>query len=77
MDFRLYLKPINDIEVKLGLCKSNFMWKFLAKNYEDISEKVSDVYGEDVPEEIQQALTRVRAKLVEKKGELPREDLIV
>ena len=77
MDIRIFMKAINDIDVKLMLCKSNFQWKLLAEKYEEASRKIEEFYGEKVPTELQDALGRVRLQLVEKKGQLPPEDLLV
>ncbi|HOW50586.1 MAG TPA: hypothetical protein PLV42_00930 [bacterium] len=77
MDIRIFMKAINDIDVKLMLCKSNFQWKLLAEKYEESSRKIEEFYGEKVPTELQDALGRVRLQLVEKKGQLPPEDLLV
>jgi len=77
MNVKIFLKSIQDIDIKLMFCKSNFQWKLLAGKYEDAKEKVEDFYEDDVPEEIAIALETVKQKLVEKKGELPLEDLLV
>ncbi len=77
MEQRIFLKSLNDIDIKLMLCKSNFMWKLLAEKYEQAETNIRAFYGENLPSDISDALGRVRIKLVEKKGELPPEDLLV
>lgn len=77
MEFRIFMKSLNDIDVKLMLCKSNFQWKLLAEKYEEASQKIAAFYGEKVPKELTDALGRVRMQLVERKGKLPPEDILV
>lgn len=77
MERRIFLKELNDIDVKLMLCKSNFQWKLLAEKYSQAEEKIKNFYGEDIPEEVSANLQAVREKLVEKKAELPEEDLVI
>lgn len=77
MEFRIFMKSLNDIDVKLMLCKSNFQWKLLAEKYEEASRKIEAFYGENMPSELVDALGRVRLQLVEKKGQLPPEDILV
>ncbi len=77
MEFRIFMKSLNDIDVKLMLCKSNFQWKLLAEKYEEASQKIDAFYGEKVPKELTDALGRVRMQLVERKGKLPPEDILV
>lgn len=77
MEFRIFMKSLNDIDVKLMLCKSNFQWKLLAEKYDEASQKIEAFYGEKVPAELVEALGRVRLQLVEKKGKLPPEDILV
>ncbi len=77
IEMKIQLKNLNDIDVKLMLCKSNFQWKLLAEKYEETTKDIEKVYGENMPKEIEDTIIRVRAKLVEKKTELPPEDLLV
>jgi len=72
LNTRILLKSINDIEIKLMFCKTAFEWNLFAEKYEQISEKIKDFYSEeDLPEEIESAMSRTRDALVIKKGELP------
>lgn len=77
IDAKIHLKNLNDIDIKLMLCKSNFQWKLLAQKYEETAEDIKKTYEQGLPSEIEETLARVRAKLVEKKTELPPEDLLV
>ncbi len=69
-------KNLTDIEIKIELCKTNFQWKILAQKFEDILEQI-EKEKEDLPQEILDLKDKVRQNLVEKKGELPDEDLVV
>lgn len=76
LDNRILLKSLNDIDVKLMLCKTNFEWELLAKKYEAVEKDVKNFFkGKKVPADIKIALDTARASLVKKKGELPPEDL--
>ncbi len=77
MDARIFLKMLNDIDVKIMLCKSNFQWKLLAEKYEEAVQRIEGFYGQTIPSDIAGTMARVRAQLVEKKGQLPPEDLLV
>jgi hypothetical protein len=77
MEQKIFLKSLSDIEIKLGMCKTNFQWKLLAKQFEHANGKIEEFYSEDIPREIQDKITSVRESLVEKKGQLPAEDLII
>lgn len=77
MDARIFLKMLNDIDIKIMLCKSNFQWKLLAEKYEEAVKKIEEFYGDTIPTDISGTMARVRAQLVEKKGLLPPEDLLV
>ena len=77
MDIRIFMKMLNDIDIKLMLCKSNFQWKLLAEKYEEATRQIGAFYGEKTPSEIVAAIDRVRIQLVEKKGQLPPEDILV
>lgn len=72
LDNRILIKSLNDIDVKLMLCKTNFEWELLAKKFQEVSEEVDKFFkGQEIPEKIQTALDAVRASLVNKKGLLP------
>lgn len=76
LDNRMLLKSLNDIDVKLMLCKTNFEWELLAKKYETASDEVKKFFkGKKIPDDIKTALDIARASLVRKKGELPPDDL--
>lgn len=76
LDNRILLKSLNDIDVKLMLCKTNFEWELLAKKYENAENEVKKFFkGKKIPDDIKNALDSARASLVKKKGELPPEDL--
>ncbi len=77
MDARIFLKMLSDIDVKIMLCKSNFQWKLLAEKYEEAVKKIEDFYGDAIPSDIAGTMARVRLQLVEKKGLLPPEDILV
>ncbi|HSA34111.1 MAG TPA: hypothetical protein P5077_10330 [bacterium] len=77
MDIRIFMKSLNDIDIKLMLCKSNFQWKLLAEKYDEAERKIQEFYGAKIPNELTDALGRVRLQLVEKKGHLPPEDILV
>ncbi len=77
MDAKIFLKMLNDIDIKVMLCKSNFQWKLLAEKYEETVQKIEAFYGDSVPSEIAGTMARVRGQLVEKKGTLPPEDILV
>lgn len=77
MEEKIYLKSVNDIDIKLIFCKSNFQWKLLAEKYEEARKRVEDYYGDNIPESITAALETLRAHLVEKKAELPEQDLLI
>lgn len=75
LNTRILLKTLNDIEIKLMFCKTAFEWNLFAEKFEQITEKIKDFYSEeDVPEEIESAMTRTRDALVIKKGQLPPSD---
>jgi hypothetical protein len=75
LNTRILLKSLNDIEIKLMFCKTAFEWGLFAEKFEQIVEKIRDFYTEeDVPEEIESAMSRTRDALVIKKGELPPSD---
>lgn len=78
MDQKVLMKTVADIEIKLLTCKSNFFWEILAKKYDEAEEKIKDFYKKKpIPQELQDALDKVRLQLVIKKGDLPHEDLLV
>lgn len=75
LNTRILLKSLNDIEIKLMFCKTAFEWNLFAEKYDQILEKIRGFYSEeDIPEEIESAMTRTRDALVEKKGKLPPSD---
>ena len=69
-------KNLTDIEIKIELCKTNFQWKILAGKLEKILDDI-EIEKNDVSQEVLELTNKVREKLVEKKGELPTEDLLV
>ena len=75
LDSRILLKTLQDIEIKLMLCKTTFEWQLLAEKYEKVSQKI-EVYFNDgeIPNEIEDTLNRTRTALVTKKGNLPPSD---
>ncbi len=76
LETRILLKSLQDIEVKLMLCKTNFQWELLAKKYEEVTNKIEETFPEsEVPESLQKAMDTVREALVTKKGSLPQENL--
>jgi len=76
LDSRILLKSLNDIEVRITLCKSGFEWEILAKKYEELSKKIEQFFKADgVPESFTTALQTIRSALVQKKGEMPPLDL--
>lgn len=78
IDYRIFLKRVQDIEVKVVLCKNNFHWKILAEKFQTTHEEIETFYENDeIPAEIVETMTRIRLSLVEKKAALPQEDLIV
>ena len=78
IDYRIFLKRIRDIEIKVVLCKNNFHWKILAEKFQTTSEEIEKFYSdEEIPADIAETIAHVRSLLVDKKAELPAEDLIV
>jgi hypothetical protein len=78
IDYRIFLKRIRDIEIKIVLCKNNFHWKILAEKFQINSEEIEEFYSEEeIPTDIAETIAHVRSLLVEKKAALPPEDLIV
>jgi DNA-binding ferritin-like protein len=78
IDYRIFLKRIRDIEVKVALCKNNFHWKILAEKFQATHEDIEKFYQEsEIPADIAETIAHVRTLLVDKKAELPPEDLIV
>jgi len=76
LETRILLKSLQDIEVKLMLCKTNFQWELLAKSYQEIVNKIETSYsGSEVPESLQKEIDTIRDALVVKKGALPPQDL--
>ena len=76
LDSRILLKSINDLEVRIMLCKSAFEWELLAKKYVDIESNIKSFFKKKkIPENFNTALDSLRASLVQKKGELPPIDL--
>ncbi len=78
IDSRIFMKRMQDIEVKVALCKNNFHWKILAEKFQSLTEEIDIFYTDsDQPDELLAEIERVRELLVTKKAELPPEDLIV
>jgi len=77
MHIKIFLKSVQDVDVKLMLCKSNFQWELLAKKYEEIESEIKEFYNNEIPVELEQVLGNLRIKLVEKKGVLPVEDFLL
>lgn len=77
MEEKIFLKSVESVDIKLLFCKSNFQWKLLAEKYETATKKITEYYGDAVPDSINSALEELRAHLVEKKGQLPKQDLLV
>ncbi len=76
LDSRILLKSLNDLEVRIMLCKSAFEWELLAKKYVDIESNINNFFKKKkIPENFTTALDSLRASLVQKKGELPPIDL--
>ncbi|HPG35017.1 MAG TPA: hypothetical protein PLW37_10940 [bacterium] len=76
LDSRILLKSLNDLEVRIMLCKSAFEWELLAKKYVDVESNIKDFFKKKkIPENFATALDTLRASLVQKKGELPPVDL--
>lgn len=76
LDSRILLKSLNDLEVRIMLCKSAFEWELLAKKYVDIESNIKSFFKKKkIPENFTTALDSLRASLVQKKGELPPIDL--
>jgi len=76
LDSRILLKSLNDLEVRIMLCKSAFEWELLAKKYVDVESNIKNFFKKKkIPENFAIALDRLRASLVQKKGELPPVDL--
>ncbi|MFO7735979.1 MAG: hypothetical protein R6W70_07150 [bacterium] len=73
-------KTIEDILVKIELCKTNFQWKFIAEKFEKLQQDVAEKYPEKdnpPPEKIRKKIEKTREMLVSKKAELPQEDLLI
>ena len=76
LDSRILLKSLNDLEVRIMLCKSAFEWELLAKKYVDVESNINNFFKKKkIPENFTTALDSLRASLVQKKGELPPIDL--
>ncbi|HPA57562.1 MAG TPA: hypothetical protein PLT70_09050 [bacterium] len=76
LDSRILLKSLNDLEVRIMLCKSAFEWELLAKKYVDVESNIKNFFKKKkIPENFATALDTLRASLVQKKGELPPVDL--
>ncbi|HOB72066.1 MAG TPA: hypothetical protein PKM18_09830 [bacterium] len=76
LDSRILLKSLNDLEVRIMLCKSAFEWELLAKKYVDVESNIKNFFKKKkIPENFTTALDSLRASLVQKKGELPPIDL--
>ncbi|HSW60446.1 MAG TPA: hypothetical protein VLJ60_06570 [bacterium] len=76
LDSRILLKSLNDLEVRIMLCKSAFEWELLAKKYVDVESNIKNFFKKKkIPENFATALDSLRASLVQKKGELPPVDL--
>jgi hypothetical protein len=76
LDSRILLKSLNDLEVRIMLCKSAFEWELLAKKYVDIESNINNFFKKKkIPENFTTALDSLRTSLVQKKGELPPIDL--
>ena len=75
-DMKILMKSLSDIDVRIMLCKSAFEWELLAKKYNSLRDEIEAFCAESgLPEDVQTALEKTRAYLVEKKGELPPLDL--
>jgi hypothetical protein len=76
LETRILQKSLKDIEIKLMLCKTNFQWELLAKNYQEVVNKIEEAFKEnEIPESLQSAIDTIRESLVIKKGLLPPQDL--
>ena len=74
-DIKILMKSLSDIDVRIMLCKSAFEWELLAKKYNSLRDEIEAFCSSGLPEDVQTALEKTRAYLVEKKGELPPLDL--
>lgn len=73
-------KTIEDISVKIELCKTNFQWKFIAEKFEKLQHDIAEKYPEKdnpPPAEIRKKMEETRQMLVSKKSKLPPEDLLI
>lgn len=74
-DIKILMKSLSDIDIRIMLCKSAFEWELLAKKYNALRDEIEAFCASGLPEDVEKALDKTRAYLVEKKGELPPLDL--
>ena len=74
-DIKIMMKSLSDIDVRIMLCKSAFEWELLAKKYNALRDEIEAFCVSGLPADVQEALDKTRAALVQKKGELPPLDL--
>ena len=76
LETRILQKLLQDIEIKIMLCKTHFQWELLAKNYQEVVNKIEEAFKEsETPQSLQNAIDTIREALVTKKGSLPPQDL--
>jgi len=64
LDSRILLKSLNDLEVRIMLCKSAFEWELLAKKYVDVESNIKDFFKKKkIPENFATALDTLRVFL--------------
>ena len=77
LSVKIVMKSINDIDIKVQLCKTSFEWEILAEKYSRLRDELEAEFKDsEMPKEIFDALERVRGALVQKKGEMPPQDLL-